>query len=177
MWNKLYTKNNINWNYVFVNAFVVCRETYLQSFQYMLINRYLGCRSNLYKWNKAPDNLCSKCKEVDTIEHHLYGCQSLHTFWNSLFEWFYGLHRIRITLSVLDVMLGVSNDNKDVIIDALNFVILFAKHFIYHCNISQKSVSFKDYMVKLENRLEIEKYICTSQQTLKDFKKKWGKVA
>ena len=73
-------------------------------------------------------------------------------------------------------MLGISNENKDEIINAFNFVILFAKHFIYHCNIIQMNVSFKAFLNKLINRLEIEQYICTIQQTLDVFKKKWQAV-
>ena len=46
-------------------------------------------------------------------------------------------------------MLGISNENKDEVINAFNFGILFAKHFIYHCNINQMNVSFKDYLNKL----------------------------
>ena len=175
-WEGLFPMSDFDWKSVFKMPYVVARETYLQSFQYKLINRYLACRSNLHKWNKAPSPLCQDCTEVDTIDHHLYNCQKLQPFWEDLFSWLFEVYGLRINMSTLDILLGISNNNNDKLMNVFNYCCLLAKDFIYNRKINFTAIVFKEYQMQLLNRLEIEKYLATTQNKLKDFYIMWEDI-
>ena len=73
-WQEIYPHTNFDWKLVYSLPYAVARETFLQSFQYQVINLYLPCNSLLYKWSKVHTDKCSYCHEPDTIEHFLYEC-------------------------------------------------------------------------------------------------------
>ena len=63
-----------------------------------------------------------------------------------------------INFTPLDILLGIPNyDNSNVIMN-FNFVILFAKYFIYDCKRNDKPVDFYNFQVKLKTRMVIEEY-------------------
>ena len=57
----------IDWKCVFTLPFHVTKESYLQNFQYKIINRSLNCNYNLKKWKIIMNDKCDKCNEVDTV--------------------------------------------------------------------------------------------------------------
>ena len=117
---------------------VVARETLLQSFHFKIVNRYIACQSNLHKWKKVTSPNCQECKESDTVEHHLYTCKKLQHFWIDLFSWLESVYGLKIHMTVLDIVFGIANDSNDKLIDVFNYCILFAKNFIYNCQIGNK---------------------------------------
>ncbi len=145
----------------------------LQSFQYKLINRYIACRSNLKKWNKAPTDECVVCKQVDTIEHFIYDCRDVQHFWNTLFDWLENLYNVRMILSILDIIFGIANVNDDIIFDVYNFCILFAKFYIYECKIKSRVCIFEQFLRILKIRVDIEKCIAIKDDNLKNFLNMW----
>ena len=132
-WEELYYYVELNWKHIFRLPYIIARETNLQSLQYQIINRYLPCRSNLHLWKKEPDNECTECRQIDTIEHYIYQCQSLNSFWNNFKTILQNAYNINIKLSTTDIIFGIINENKDPTFDIFNFCILFAKHYIYTC--------------------------------------------
>ena len=173
-WENIYANFNFDWSEIFTMPYRVARETYLQSFNFKVLNRYIACRSNLFKWNKAPSPLCIYCRELDTVEHHLFLCTNLQHFWQQLFNWFYVKSNLRMNFSVTDVIFGIHNSNNDIILNAFNFCILLAKDFIYNCKINQKNISFDDYIRKLLFRIDIERHIATSCNKLEEFQLTWN---
>ena len=98
-------------------------ETYLQSLQFRIIHRYFPCRYNLHLWNIVGDNKCEFCNDADTLSHYFAcECDSVVQFVQFV-----------INFTSLDILLGIPNydNSNDVMI--LNFVILFAKYYIYNC--------------------------------------------
>ena len=151
----------------------VARENFLHSFQYQVVNRYLPCKALLYKWSKAQSDKCNFCNDKDTIEHFLYECTYLFPFWNSFNIWWYNVYKFNIQLTTADVIFGLNNENKDLIIDVLNYCILFAKHFIYARKIDNSEISFTIFLKQLKHRIEIERYLLVSQKNIDMFNEKW----
>ena len=175
-WESLYPMHDFDWKEIFEMPYSVARETYLQSFHYKLINRYLACNVNLHKWNKAPNPHCHDCKKLDTLEHHLYECQKLQPFWNNLFTWLHDIYGLRINLSIFDILFGITNVNNDKLFDVFNYCILFAKDFIYNTKINRTEVLFREYVPKLLISLEAEQFLASSQNKLDDFYLKWNDI-
>ena len=77
---------NIEWKIIFTLSNRVTCESYLQTFQYKVLNRTLNCRYNLYNWKISESPVCTYCnaKQIDTIEHHLILCCNSAEFWNRM---------------------------------------------------------------------------------------------
>ena len=173
-WEELYYYAELDWKHIFRLPYTTARETTLQSFQYQIINRYIPCRNNLHLWRKEPDNLCVECKEIDTIEHYLYKCQSLNNFWSNLKTILYNAFNINMQLSTLDVIFGILNENNsDPVFDAINFCILFAKYFIHICKTQSDPIDFAHFKIKIKERLAIEQFLHVQNEKLTVFENKW----
>ena len=84
-------------------------------------------------------------------------------FGESIKRWFLHVFQFVINFTPLDILLGIPNyDNSNVIMN-LNFVILFAKYFIYDCKKNDKPVDFYNFQVKLKTRMVIEEYTVNQQ--------------
>ena len=173
-WQEFFPHINFDWKYVYSLPYIVARETFLQSFQYQVINRYLPCNALLFKWSKSPSDKCTQCNECDTIEHFLYECTSVFPFWNSFNIWWHNVYQVYIQLTTFDIIFGLPNENKDMVIDVLNYCILFAKHYVYYRKINDFEISFALFLKRLKNRIEVERYIIVSQKNINVFNEKWN---
>ena len=175
-WESIYTHDELDWSTIHLLPYTVARETFLQSFHFKVIHRYLACQSNLYKWKKAPSPSCLCCGIVDSIEHHLFLCVRLQHFWDELFTWLASIFSVRIDFGVTDIIFGLKNENEDITIHVFNYCILYAKYYIYSSKVNEKRVCLSDYKSGIKIRLEIEKYIATSQNKLKDYNSTWNLI-
>ena len=91
-----------------------------------------------------------------------------------MFNWVEEKYSIKIRYNTLDIVLGICNENNDDFFDALNFVFLFAKHYIYKCKVEKKDISFDIFRTKLYLRLDVEKYIAITENSLNIFKRRWS---
>ena len=175
-WEAQFPNYDFNWRSIFKLPYTVARETYLQSFHFKLVNRYLACRVNLHKWNRAPNPLCGTCSKLDTIEHFLYECTGLKFFWRSLFGWLQDVLNTHITLTVPEILFGLENDNEDNILHVNNYCMLAAKCYVYNCKVNDDNVIFSVYHRRLMNRLQIERCIAISNSKLIEFLNCWDIV-
>ena len=74
---------------------------------------------------------------------------------------------------MFDIIFGIPNENDDYMFNVFNYIILLAKNFVYNCRINDSDICFKKYKSKLFVRLQIEKYIATSQNKIEDYNKAW----
>ena len=172
-WETIFPDLDFNWSEIFHMPYKVARETYLQSFHFKIINRYIACRANLHKWKKAPSPDCLDCGAFDSVEHHLYTCNRLQHFWQSIFTWLYRVSGLRINLTVSDIIFGICNENNDNMLNMFNYCILLAKDFIYNCKVNMKTLNFNEYRNKLMFRIEIEKHLAIVNNELEEFQRTW----
>ena len=63
--------------------------------------------------------------------------------------WFLRTFEFSINFTVLDILLGIPNHGKNKAIDILNFVILFAKSYIYNSKKDEMAIDLYTFLVKL----------------------------
>ena len=97
-------------------------------------------------------------------------------FWMSVKKWFLRNFEFTINCTPLDILLGIPNYDKDVHINIFNFVILFAKYFVYSCKQVNKPVDFFQFLVKLKTRMVYEEYRCKMYNKTNEFQKKWSLI-
>ena len=175
-WEQIYENYIFDWESIYHCAFICARETALQSFQYKVINRFLPCNALLYKWNKSDTDLCNDCQTTDSIEHFLVQCSHLENFWMSFFTWWKTVYDVLINVKTLDIIFGINNTEHDIVLNSLNFCILYAKYFIYKCKINSIGISFHHFKNELKNRIEYEKCILIKENKLDVYVEQWQAV-
>ena len=65
------------------------------------------------------------CNEDDTIEHFIYQCPETRKLWCKI------NFQITIDISVLEIIFGLRNENNEKTINLYNYIILYAKYYIY----------------------------------------------
>ena len=172
-WENLYPNHNFDWREIFTLPFKVSRETKLQSFQYQVLNRYIACNSLLVKWGKAESALCTKCGEVEDIEHLLYMCATVKSFWEEFYQFWQKCYNFAISLTTKEVLFGIPNELNMPELHALNFCVLMAKRFVYVCNLNGKPPCFSQFWSELKTRIKIEKQITTQNQKYEEFRERY----
>ena len=149
----------------------------LQSIQYKIIHRYFPCKYQLNTWNIEDSNICTYCQEIDALSHYFVQCESVRGFWNSLKALFLRTFEFCINFTVLDILLGIPNYGKNKDIDILNFVILFAKSYIYSSKRDEMAIDFYTFLVKLKTRMVIEEYRCNIYDKHVEIETMWARLA
>ena len=80
------------------------------------------------------------CGETDTIEHYFYECDIVQKLWNSLY-----IHYIAGGIDMdLNYLGGINNPEKDMVINTLNFCVLYEKYYIYIYKLNSTFSNFMD---------------------------------
>ena len=154
--------------------YIATRETSIQSLQYQILNRYYPCKEKLAVWYNHHDVFCYLCEEsVDSLEHYFYQCVQVKCLWGNFTQLFYNIYSVSIEIGCLDILFGIMNPNRDVIISVLNFCILQGKLYIKKTKLSSGVPSFRDFCLMLKKRLEVEKLLCQLENKIEFFTTKY----
>ena len=85
--------------------------------------------------------------------------------------WFLRICEFSINFTALVILLGIPNDVKSNDITNLNFVMLFAKQYIYTSKKNRIPIDFYNFQVKLKTRMIIEEYKYTMYNRSLEFMK------
>ena len=165
--------NDMDWPDYYVIPYSVCRTTMVQSLQYKIFHRFFPCNYTLSIWYADHSPLCIYCNMVDYPEHYFYHCPDVSQFWTILGTWWKTVLEVDISIQVQDVLFGILNYNDDIIIDILNFCILYAKWYIYKCKTDGIHLFLPNYIKLLKDTLDIEQAAC-AQSGSNIFEKKWS---
>ena len=120
-------------------------------------------------------SLCSFCAEEDeTIEHLMVSCRIVQALWSRVFN--YIVERFKpedLDISTTAIIMNQVSPYKR---DAINFIVLVVKQFIYRQRCLRKDLDFpivKAYILSIEN---VEKYIAVKNNRLATHEKKWSRA-
>ena len=163
----------LNWAERFLSPYIASRSTKIQSFQYKILNRVVGCRKNLLVWNITQDNLCPECELTDTIEHRFFECHSVERMWKNFEVWFQNATSTQINLDVLTILLGTNNEGTDGLLLLLDFCICIGKWYIHREKQQDKPISFLNFLFELKKHIDIEKTQLSLEGKIEVFNSKW----
>ena len=109
----------------------------------------------LAKIGIKDSDLCSFCKiATDSIMHYIWQCPKVQEFWQQVGRWLGEIFEIPIQLNIENT---VCNSNTDEFpYEIINFVLLFAKHFIHCCKWSNHLPTTELLKAKLKSREKVK---------------------
>ena len=172
-WGKDYPSLHNNgdvWPEIFNLSFTITRETFLQSFQYRIINRIITCQQKLFEMKLVDSPICKYCLLFeDDIKHFFLFCKRIDTFWEEFFKWWNNISDLRIPNNYegLEESVLLGFHTRGDIFTVLNYCVIHAKqHNMYYSHDqihNNNSVNLRQYLAYLKSKLNIEKYICDSK--------------
>ena len=168
-----YNLNEDQLRNVFLLPHTACSKAYVKAFQYKVLNFILYTNTKLCKIGYISDDKCYFGKsEPETLLHLFFNCVYSKLFWKDFEFYFYSLSQEFVHLSLQDVLMGIITSECPL----LNYFLLIAKLYIWDCRRSQILPSLAGFKIKIKTKFETEKYICTKNKTLDQFRKKWGTI-
>ena len=133
MKNK-YPQLVVDWKKIYSLPFTVTVETKIGEFQYKILNDIVYTNDKLFHFKMIESPFCTFCqKEDESLEYLLFHCNMTENFWLAFSSWIseqnYDISME--TLTLIDILFGVFNDNKD-----------FAKYFIYKWKLNKTKPTY-----------------------------------
>ena len=160
---------------IFSNISKITYDNKLQNFQYKLLHIILPTNTFLVKIGIKDSDLCSFCKIVtDSIMHYIWQCPKVQEFWQQVGRWLEEIFEIPIQLNIENTVFNTNTDEFPY--EIINFVLLFAKHFIHCCKWSNDLPTTELLKAKLKSREKVEKYTAIITEDLIKHEEKWSKL-
>ena len=156
-WDSKLMINN-NWRSIFALTHKI-NDVKLKWFQLKILHRCLGTNIILKEIGVSENDKCSFCKtHKDSIDHVFWKCTKVNIFWKSLVDLLRNrcVHAENLRLTEQVVLLGY--DETIVTDTVLDFIILFAKYYLYMCKLDGNLPQLTIFINKLKTRFKIEEH-------------------
>ena len=150
--------------------FRVTNEVKLSAFQYLIVLNILY--TNKMKEKQEPD--CCYCYGTDqTLLHLFVECSIAKLFWNKFTTWYNALCEGNIALEKNEILYGVLRHT--LFCFTLNHLIIIGKYFLYTNGVhDEKRPHLADFVTRVYEKIELEKYIAITTNKSLFFTKKWS---
>ena len=156
-WSEKLTERINDWKSIYLSPIRSCISTKLRYFQYRIIHRILGVNDYTFRMGLVNSNVCSMClRSVESILHLFWDCPVIQNF------------ILELKTSILDntqidrISFLFGNKEWD---KYFNYVILYAKYFIFTAKLNNHKPSIAVFKNKLEQAYRIEQYVSAKHNT------------
>ena len=152
----------------------VALETFVQCFQFKILNNILVLNTRLVNIGRIQSDLCAFCQTSRaTLEHFFYLCSFSTDFWTKFENFWLTVTTEQIKLEYINIILGVLDERSDL----LNYLIILRKICLWNCRKNNQIPLFLPFEDVVKRKYEIEKLIALqSNLSLKHFQAKWNPV-
>ena len=110
-----------------------------------------------------------------TIEHLFWECKHIQPIWNHLTS-FLEQQQLNVKLSFLNVSFGIYSLKSKDCNNIVNFILIMMKLFIFNMKLKKQVPNFNCFIHSLKLKVQIEKEIALSNDTLQNFEQKWNRI-
>lgn len=111
------------------------------------------------------------CKrESETMQHFIYGFSYSISFWKDFELYYLSLTKQQIHLNLKDILIGLLTPE----LPLLNYLLFLGIIYLWACTRNKELPSIQGFQLKVNLKYETEKYICTKNNNLDMFRKKWA---
>lgn len=147
------------WTSAYSLPFKLVRETKLQTFQYKVLLRLITCNKYLKNIKIKQDDSCLSCPETDTLEHFLFLCPRVQTFWEGTTQWLAREADLQFNLTTEEYLFGIPHNSPNATI--INAIALYAKFYIHRQNLYHEGkLSVIHFLRELRMKLHTEAFLC-----------------
>ena len=116
--------------------------------------------------------LCSLCNKDDTIQHFFIHCDKTLIFWKSFYTWWnsFGLFQTP-GIGITNILFGYPEITE--FASVLNYMLLIAKYHIYKQKQATSHPFFPQFLIELNNQLNVDENISRKNDNLSDFTDKY----
>ena len=155
---------------VFLLPHSVAFETYVKAFQFKVLNSIPFTNPKLFKIGYRTDDLWSFCKrESETIRHFFWDCPYSNSFWKCVESYYFRLRKQLVRLTLREIWIDFLTSECPL----LNYLTLLGKTYLWSCRRTEVLPTIESFIVRVNSKYEIEKYICTKNKSLQKLMDKW----
>ncbi len=99
------------------------------------------------------------CNEIETIEHLFYNCSQTKSFITQIVNWINRTCGKHYTFSIIDLLFGIPSIRLDKLIKITNWIIIYAKWYMYSCNLANEKLFLLRFLTDLKHHAILEKYV------------------
>ena len=164
--------NNVpNISDAFRICFYISDDTQIQWFQFRLLHRILPVNSYLKTIGIKPTDTCWFCDEIEDYIHAFVSCPNVLQIWSKLSFHIHAKTNLRIGFNVCNIIFGEPFAITNI---PINFVILYAKLFIFKCLKKEEIVHFCQLIKFIHFHYKIEKYNAVKNKKIDSFMRIWN---
>ena len=115
------------------------KDKKISEFNFKLLNNFLACKTNLFKWKIMNNSQCDYCGKEESVEHMLFLCAHKFKFWKSC------LGILNVNLAPEVMFLSTGSVSKNWCISVLQYCI----YKINLMNYEKAPLSIKSYFTKV----------------------------
>ena len=154
--------------------YLTTKDVQLRWFQFRLLHRIIPTQKYLYITKIVGDPVCNFCQEEEQdICHLFFECVVTLEFWRK-FEQLLKQKCIHCQNVKFDKELIIFGNKKNFISDTVfNWLILFAKFFVYKCKLGDNYPTLERFLIMLKHRYKLEKFLASTQENSLKFDQNW----
>jgi hypothetical protein len=84
--------------------------------------------------------------------------------------------KVRFDIFLYEYIFGIPNDEKDPVINQLNFLLLMGRYYIYVCKQKEEELELFNFLLDCKTRLLIERENRAVANEIDRFTKLWGEL-
>lgn len=171
-WNKLYNIPDKEWKNIHMFPFKVTKYPALQWFQISINHNILVTNKLLFQMKIKKDALCTFCQSSnESIVHLFWKCDKTQQFIRNVKGWL-NTYNIHYDMNEKHFLLGLQEEH--ILSKILNFIILYAKYYIYLARCKHQALYISVFQKKLKFMYKVHKQIAFSNQEEETFQKDWS---
>ena len=145
-------------------------ETYVQCFQFKILNDILFTNSRLVKIGLIQSDLCTFCNiGVETVDHLFFYCVYSRVFWDEFESYWFAIAKEQRKLELKTILLGVTDTKCPL----FNYLIVLGKLHLWNCRRNKRLLFFPSYKELVKRKYKIECYIAAKYNNGKMLEAKW----
>ena len=144
-------------------------------FQIRILHRILGTNVVLKQMGIRNNDKCSFCNTVkDSIQHLFWECEIIQQYWRLFVELINGKCHTSYRMKVTERLVILGNDTNIKTDTVFDFILLFAKHYLYQCKMQNCQPNITVFKKKLLFRYKIEEYNAKLNMNHVNFSVNWS---
>ena len=144
-------------------------------FQYKIIHNILATKMSLFRAKMSDNDVRPQClADTHSLDHMFLRCSSVIAFWKTFRNWWTNKTKQQLTLSNSMILYGVFDKTEHGY--SLNYVLLTAKFSIYCSGLHDEKLSFDSFLIRLKEKLKIQKEIAFNNKSLSAFQRSFQHI-